>query len=302
MIPHEGDLNGSFNHFVDALYDQSKPLPWSLRYEERRVISQESRVMRQVELESSWNSRPVEMLWRQLRTFALPSKDFKITDRDFLDFLTISGISPLIRQRIFNMIREQSGGVLDALVFCKAIDTALEDPSIGDEVLLHCFRSLPLPADKEEEVLVEEDVIRVLSRLEKGKGKLSFRRRRKKKLSSKEFLSTVRRQQLNAVKVLFTEELKELNFSTFKHIFLTDGGKLASVFIKQVIEACAKYFIEPFGRFPVIPLRWTNTITPLPFGDIPADADSLLLQDVEYTGVDPNVRKSRRRKKKKQLV
>lgn len=298
MIPHESDLNGGFNHFVVKIFKHDEPTS-SLLYEKRRVLSKEPRVIRQVQLELSWKKRPVEMLWKHLSTFALPSQDYKITDKDFLDFLTVSAVSPLIRQRIFNLIREHSDGGLDALHFCKAIDVALEDPSIGDKILLHCFRSLPLPSDKKDEVLVENDVAVALAHLERkiGKGKRKSARSRSKASSAESFTS-VKRQQLIAAKSLFSSDLVELDFKTFKTIFLSDGGKLASVFVKQVIEACAKYFIWPFGRFPVIPLRWSSTTTPLPYGSIPADADSLLLQDVEIAGADPNARKPRSKKQR----
>eukprot|EP00796_Vickermania_ingenoplastis_P005248 gene5248-3759_t len=299
MIPHEYDMNGGFNDFVGALYDCSERPPWTKRYEPRRWLSKEERIIRQVGLELSWANRPVETLWKQLRPFALPSKDYKISDKDFLDFLTVSGISPLIRQRIFSLMKEQSGGSVDAMLFCKAIDMALEDPTTSDQILLHCFRSLPLSADREEHVLLEDALLRVLSTYD-GKKSKSLKKRHAK-LSSREFLIRVRKQQLNGVKELFSDERKILDFPTFREVFLTDGGKLASVFIKQIIEACAKYFWEPFGRFPAIPLRWINTMTPLPFGEVPADADSLLLQDVEFSGVDPNLRKRRHHKKKKKI-
>lgn len=299
MIPHESDLNGGFNRFVEKIFDQSSPNPWTLKYEERRQLSKEERVKRQVELELKWKNRPVEMLWSQLSPFALASRDYKMPDQDFLDFLAASGITPFIQQRIFEILRVKSGGALDGFIFCKAIDLALEDPVICDGILQHCFKSLPLPCARENEVLVVEDLDQALERLVCSAAKNDKKlRTRKLKVAPKDILISVRRRQLIAVKALFTPELKELSFEIFKKIFLSDGGVLASAFVKQIIEACAKFFYEPFGRFPPIPLRWLNSITPLPFADIPEDADSLLLQDVEYTGIDPNVKKKRRSKKK----
>lgn len=297
MIPHESDLNGGFNKFLEKFFEQASPHPWSLTYEERRQLSTEERIKRQVGLELTWKNRPVEMLWKQVAPFALPSRNYKMLDRDFLDFLAASGVSQLIQQRIFEVVRVVSGGVLDGFVFCKAIDLALENSATRDPIIQHCFHSLPLPCDKNEEVLVVEDVDRALSLLNRSVVKKGKQGVKTCKLPQKNIWISVRRKQLTAVKSLFTPPLKELNYETFKQFFFDDGGLLASVFVKQIVEACAKYFHEPFGRFPSIPLRWLNTISPLPFADIPADADSLLLQDVEYTGIDPNCKKRRGRKR-----
>lgn len=302
MIPHESDLNGGFNRFVKKIFDQSSPNPWTLKYEERRVLSNEERVRRQVGLELEWKNRPVGMLWSQLSPFALASRDYKMPDQDFLNFLSASGITPFIQQRIFEILRVKSGGALDGFIFCKAIDLALEDTVFCNGILQHCFKSLPLPCNRENEVLLVEDLDKALERLACSTAKKGNKRgTRKLKVAPKEILISVRRRQLTAVKALFTPEVKELSFETFKFLFFKDGGVLASAFVKQIIEACAKFFYEPFGRFPPIPLRWLNSITPFPFSDIPADADSLLLQDVEYTGIDPNAKKKRKSKKKKKV-
>lgn len=294
MIPHESDVNGGFNNFVEKLFDQSSTLPWLLKYEERRQVSNEERIKRQVGLELQWANRPVKMLWSQLSLFALPSKDYKMLDKDFLAFLAACGISHLIQERIFEVVRLLSGGVLDGFVFCKAIDLALENPATCDPIVQHCFKSLPLPCDRGEEVLRLKDIDRALTLLDRtAKAKERRKGLKKTKLPQKNVLVSVRRKQLVAVKALFTSEEQELSYENFKHIFFNDDGVLGSAFVKQIIEACAKYFHEPFGRYPSIPLRWLNTITPLPFADTPADADSLLLQDVEYTGIDPNSKKKK---------
>lgn len=297
MIPLETDLNGGFDRFVDAIQSDSDRLPWTLKYEERRFRSKEERVMRQVALEKSWERKPVEMLWKQLRAFALPSRDFKITDKDFLDFLTISGVSPLVRQRFVFLLKERCGGSLDALFFCKAIDLSLEDAEVSLKIIHHCFHSLPLPCDQDD-VLPVTCVTRSINALSRTKKRKRFGRRGK--MSSKEFATYTRKQQLQAILTLLQDNsIDVLTFSFFHQTFLTDGGVLASVFVKQIIEACAKYFLEPFGKFPVVAQRWINTTVPLPFSEVPADVDALLLQDVEHNGVDPNDRKVKRRKRKR---
>ncbi|RHW66953.1 hypothetical protein DPX39_000067600 [Trypanosoma brucei equiperdum] len=257
--------------------------PWYLGYEERRRLTRDPRVVRQLELEDEWKDTCLEGVWMGFRRFARPLNDFKITEACFHEYLSFVGISnEYLRNRITSLFRLENSAEIDCLRVCKVLFTGLTEESTSSKFLDHCFRCIPSNPVSGD---VEVDIVKKACEAQHT-------------ITDKKFPTELRIQQLEGVLRYFNEaEEPNFNLETFKDLFFhPDWCLWASSFIKCIYEAAAKYFSAPNGILPPVPLRWIKAAEPLPFdrNDI-YDADALLLRNVEILGRENGDVKKRRK-------
>ncbi|KAH9601528.1 hypothetical protein LSM04_003384 [Trypanosoma melophagium] len=273
MISTLGTWDEGIRAFIQNA-SQKGPEPWDMSYEERRRLTLEPRVLRQLELEDEWKDTCMEGIWNGMRRFARPMEDYKLSESRFYDYLLSIGISSeYLKFRLFQLFRVDTSAEVDCLRVCKALYMGLTDESTSLNFLTHCYKSLPCsPITGEVEHFV------VLKAFEQQ------RRTKEQKTST-----DLRKQQLEGVLSFYEDsDGAVFDIDAFKSLFFETGRNLwASSFVKPIFEAAAKYFSSPYGSFPIIPLRWRKMAEPLPYSrDVVYDADSLLLQNVELTGKD----------------
>ncbi|ORC92312.1 uncharacterized protein TM35_000045260 [Trypanosoma theileri] len=276
MISTLGTWDEGIRAFLKNV-SQKGPEPWDMSYEERRRLTLEPRVLRQLELEDEWKETCMEGIWNGMRRFARPMEDYKLSESRFYEYLLSIGISSeYLKIRLFQLFRVEPSAEIDCLRVCKALYMGLTDEGTSSNFLTHCYKSLPCSP-----LTSEVDRSAVLK---------AYEQQQQQRLTKEQKNSAdLRKQQLEGV-LSFYEDTDGVVFDidAFKSLFFEAGWHLwASSFVKQIFEAAAKYFNSPYGSFPVIPLRWTKMAEPLPYSrDVVYDADSLLLQNIELTGKD----------------
>ncbi|EKF30682.1 hypothetical protein MOQ_005500 [Trypanosoma cruzi marinkellei] len=269
---------GSWDEGIRAFLQnasQKEPQPWDMGYEERRRATHEPRVIRQLELEDEWKGSCMEGIWNGMRRFALPMDDYKVSEACFYEYLASVGInSVFLGNKLYGIFRLDKSPEVDFLRVCKAIHLGLTDSSTSFKFLEHCYKSLPISPISEE--LERTTVIKVSE----------LQRHKKDQRIVAAAAAELRLQQLEGI-LQYYEETGEAIFDigAFCSLFFEEKWRYwAGSFIKQLLEAAAKYFSFPYGVFPTIPLRWTRTTEPLPYDrNALHDADSLLLRNVELT-------------------
>lgn len=276
MRQYGGRCTDGVQSYLHLLQEKgSAPLPYQMEYNARRGRSCEERVVHQLELEHSWDGTPAEGLWRRFRLVAVPAQDYRLPRRSFVKLLQLHGIfSSTLQDNLYRLFLgelENSRGCISGLAMCKVFEIAFNQPVMSQHLVGHCFRSLPIEIDTQ---LVTERSI------EARLGFLS------KKSSS--CVATLERHCLDFLGGWMRKnEIQSIGFETFALLFKGEEcANVTELFIKPILEASFKVFQHPFGTFPKIPPRWMEAAEPLPFrSDVPADADSLLLQKLESKGV-----------------
>ncbi|RNF20205.1 uncharacterized protein Tco025E_03907 [Trypanosoma conorhini] len=281
---------GSWDEGIRAFLQdaaQKAPQPWDMDYEERRRMTHEPRVRRQLELEDQWKYTCMEGIWDGMRRFARPTEDYKVSEARFREYLVSVGISSeFLENKLYDVFKSEKSPEVDFLRTCKALHLGLTEVGTSFKFLEHCYNSLALSPVSEE---LDRATIQRACELQ--------RRRNDKKTALTAW--ELKLQQLEGVLQYF-EETGETSFDigAFRSMFFDEKWRYwAGSFIKPLLEAAAKYFSFPYGVFPTIPLRWTKTTEPLPYDRHAVyDADSLLLRNVELAGGDTAAKKKKGRK------
>ncbi|CAD2216881.1 hypothetical protein AGDE_11785 [Angomonas deanei] len=283
------DWDGGYNSFLTSAANADPVLPWQHEYESRRLISKEERVQHQVKIEKEWKNTFMEGVWGRIRSVALPTNNYAIKREDFLEFLLQAGIeSPSFRERIFSYFQENlkipPNEPLDGLLFCKVLELGLRSSESGPQMVLHCFHSFPVSRDLEtdsasiaikglEKIIAEEEAKR-----QKIKGD------KKKSKGATEVVPEATARAVFLRDTMVEIGVTAVSESGFSNIFFS-SNTFSYYLLKPLLEAVLFCFKEPVGSFPVIPLRWRETIDFEEYDkNNPGDADALLLMELENTG------------------
>ncbi|RNE97340.1 hypothetical protein TraAM80_09372 [Trypanosoma rangeli] len=266
---------------------QKGPQPLDMDYEERRRMTHEPRVRRQLELEDQWKGTFMEGIWKGMRRFARPVDDYKVSENRFYEYLVSVGISSeFLGNKLYKVFQSEACPEVDFLRVCKAIHLGLTEIGTSFKFLEHCYKSLA-----QGPVSEELDCATVMRACE-------LQRRMNAQKTASTALE-LKLQQLEGVLQYFEETGEtSVDIGVFRFMFFEERWRYwAGTFIKPLLEAAAKYFSFPYGVFPTIPLRWTKTTEPLSYDSHEVyDADSLLLRNVELTGGDNTIKKKKSRK------
>lgn len=288
---HNRTLNEYINRLNDAV--SSPERAWWMVYQERRLRSKEDRILRQVSIEKSWSGTPLGEFWKQLCTFSIPAQNYTISAASFTEYLLSIGItSAILQQRIFSVFLQGGASTepqsLSALLLCKAVQMGLDDENVAPLLLHHCFSSFPLRTSDVGSVVVNHYAINEAHK------KLSEKKKKKRTIADNRAIDLY---ESFAIVFPFYRELP-VDFDLFaSSVVFPESARLVASLAKPLLEACCKYFSPPFGSFPLIPQRWKNAIAPLPYQPTATDADSFLFREVEESGVDPNAKTKKRKRR-----
>ena len=91
-----------------------------------------------------------------------------------------------------------------------------------------------------------------------------------------------------------------ITYAEFKKGLLDPANSTwTACFFQCFIEVAASLYAPPAGHLPLVPLRWLVTTEPVESPEEMADADVILLREIEELGMDPLApQKSKKGKKK----
>ena len=283
-------------------------LPWEMDLDERRRASKDPRIMKQVREEDQWLDTSCSGLWKLLRAHARPIADWKLNYEllcAFFSSLDVRGAT--FPAKVMQVFDPNGTGTVNALIICKSFLMML-DPSheLCEALVRHCFDRFDRPAT--QDAINKKDILKANLRPPPDPAvaaKAGGGGKKKKADSDPRPLTMV-----SGATYLNVEGLKKLlvDFQTkdeflieyleFRKLFLNrQNGEWVGSFAVALFEVAAKYCTAPEGRLPTIPLRWLNTIEPVPFSDVMHDADIVLLKEIEITGVDPRANKDKKKKR-----
>ena len=290
---------------VEQHFGKLQPLlsvPWELSWEERRRLSRDPRIVKQVADEDQWERTVVSGLWKRLRVYCLPRHDWRMDKEAFAQFAAASGVrTKHFVDKLFEVFDHDNTGFINGLVLTKVLEIALTDPMLGERFARHCFDRFDRSIGSDEisvsqlmstQLRNPDDVVEA-----KGKKK-NHREAPECTINGARYHSVEGLKQLVQTAPQL-QGAQTITFSAFRELF-TDpsNGEWVGTFVLHLLECAAKYFSPPAGRLPTVPLRWLQTTEPVPPTEDVFDADIILLREVESAGIDPNAQDKKKKKGK----
>lgn len=287
-------------------------LPWEMFLDERRRVSRNPRIMKQVLEEDQWLGTSCSGLWKLMAPHAKSINDWKMNYEQVDTFFSELGVKGThFVPRVIEVFDPTAQGFLNALILCKLFLMVLTPAhEMCEFFVAHCFSRFDRQPDTD--VIIKKSLFTAVLRPPLDRNSAEFKNSISKKKKSKKGDNDPRPVSLNSgatwgnvdgLKTLLpTITLKNelvIDYAEFRTLFLNpNNGEWVGTFALSLFECGSKYFTAPYGRLPCIPLRWLNTIEPIPFGDVIHDADIVLLKEIEISGIDPKVGAMDKKKKK----
>lgn len=275
-------------------------MPWEMTLEERRRASKDPRIRKQVADEDQWNGTVVQGVWRKIRQFAMPTKNWVMSPDDFRAMLNANGIEGRhMQEKLLVTFDPRKEGRYNGLVVCKIMEIALNPAGkFCEDFVRHCFnqfdRANPHDEFLEREVLQRVKLQNPAELAAGGKkgsgsgGKRSGGSLPLTMLSGATFDMVEGLKQCWDAGTIVTVRDTVITYGEFRHGFLDPiNAAWVASFFTCFLEVAASKFAPPNGTLPLVPLRWLVTTEPVDSSEEMADADVLLLREIEELGVDP---------------
>lgn len=122
-------------------------MPWEMNLDERRKVSCDPRIVKQVAQEAQWDNTVCSGIWQRVRQFALPKNDWMLNKEQFTQLLLANGAKGAhFCEKIFQVYDSlHNTGLINGLYVCKILHLALTTPPHNALFIRHCFERFDKP-------------------------------------------------------------------------------------------------------------------------------------------------------------